>query len=522
MDAPRQTHEQGALLRWLCTPEAYAHRPARVTHLETHISHVFLADDLVFKLKKPVQFDFLDFSTLEKREQACREEVRLNRRLAADAYLGVVPVTKTPGGGYQLHGDSETVEWLVEMRRLPTELTLDALLRHGRLQAGDIDRLSATLVRFYRSLAPQAVAPAEYRQRTLAHIRGNLRELLQLKHHLPRGAVERVHGFQFQLLRLKPELFDERVTSGRIVEGHGDLRPEHVCLSDPIAIFDCIEFNAEFRRLDIADELAFLATECDFLGASWVGPHILSAYQAASGDRPPPVLWDFYTSYRACVRAKVAALRADQISGDAREAAASEAHRHLALADGYVAGWLWPLVIAVGGLPGTGKSTLAREIAAALGAELLRTDVIRRELFGNASGAAGTDEGIYHPHSRKLVYAEMFQRAAALEAERISIVLDGTFSSSDLITGASELAARGQAVFLAVECVCSEEAAHQRIRQRLADGQDASDARPKIHDVLRQRWQPWPPSVPQVRVDTEQPLEAQLASVFAALQTAVR
>ena len=380
--------EHESLVRWLARPEAYPHRPDRVEQIQTHISQVFLAGSHVYKLKKPVKFDFLDFSTRAAREQACREEVRLNRRLAPDAYLGVLPVVRGADGSFRWGGEGEVVDWLVEMRRLPTELTLESLHHRGELQPADIDRLAGTLVRFYRSLPPLTVTPQSYIAQCTAHVRGNFRELLAVKHHLPRGMVERVHGFQLQLLLLRSALFAERAGAGRIVEGHGDLRPEHICLSDPIAIFDCIEFSPDFRQLDVADELAFLAEECDCLGADWVGPQLLRAYQDQSGDRPPAVLLDFYKSYRACVRAKVAALRADQLEGPAHEAAAYEARQHLTLADRYATPWIRPLVIAVGGLAGTGKTTLATAIADALGAELLRTDVIRQELF--SAGSRGT------------------------------------------------------------------------------------------------------------------------------------
>jgi aminoglycoside phosphotransferase family enzyme len=191
--------------------------------------------------------------------------------------------------------------------------------------------------------------------------------------------VERVHGFQLQLLQLRPMIFAERVRGGRIVDGHGDLRPEHICLSDPVAIFDCIEFNPDFRRIDVADELAFLAAECDF-GRRWVGPRLLQAYRERSDDQPAAVLLDFYKAYRACVRAKVVALRADQLEGQSQEAAKEEAQRHLSLADRYVAPWLRPLVLVFGGLAGTGKTTLAMAVADALGVEVLRTDVLRQEL----------------------------------------------------------------------------------------------------------------------------------------------
>jgi predicted kinase len=267
----------------------------------------------------------------------------------------------------------------------------------------------------------------------------------------------------------------------------------------------------------VADELAFLAAECDFLGADWVGPQLLHTYQAQSGDRPAAVLVDFYKSYRACVRAKVAALRADQLEGPAQEAAVTEAQKHLSLADQYVAPWLQPVVAVVGGLAGTGKTTLAAAVADAFGAELLRTDLIRQDLFGAGSHQAEADGGIYSPEARERVYVEMFRRAAALYSDRISIVLDGTFSTPETLHRAQQVAADSPSMFLAIECFCRPEIAHERISRRLAEGHDVSDARPEIHDIQRMRWQPWSAEFPQVRVDTERPLDKQVEQIIAAL-----
>lgn len=507
-----------AIVHWLARPDAYPHRPDRVEQIETHISNLFLAGSYVYKLKKPVRYDFLDFSTAQAREHACREEVRLNRRLAPDTYLEVVPVTQAQSGAYQFQGPGPVVDWAVKMRRLPTELTLDSLHRRGKLRPEHIESLSATLVSFYRSLTPLALTPEAYRDCCLSHVRGNLRELLAVQHHLPSRVVERVHGFQLQLLMLQPELFEDRVRAGRIVDGHGDLRPEHICLSDPIAIFDCIEFSPDFRRIDVADELAFLAAECDFLGADWVGTQLLASYQRQGGDQPPAVLFDFYKSYRACVRAKVAALRADQLQGQSQEAAASQAQHHLDLADKYAAPWIRPLVLAVGGLAGTGKTSLATALTEALGAELLRTDIIRQELFGAGPHAVEADGGIYRQESREQVYDEMFRRAAALHADRIAVVLDGTFSTLNLLRRAQDLVVNPRSIFLAIECVCRPTTAYERISWRLASGRDASDARPEIHDIQRMRWETWPVDVAQLRMDSEQPLNKQVESVIAALK----
>lgn len=508
---------QEATIGWLANPPTYPHVPASVEHLETHISHVFLAGSYVYKLKKPVKFDFLDFTTVQAREHACREEVRLNRRLASDTYLGVKPIFCDAQGNYGWDGDGEVVDWVVEMRRLPTNLTLDELHRRSELRPEHVERLANTLVGFYQTLSPLPLSPEEYLGIFLKHVQGNHRELLAAEHHLPRGVVERVHAFQLQLLQLCRGIFAERVRAGRIVDGHGDLRPEHICMSEPIAIFDCIEFSPDFRRIDIVDELAFLAAECDFLGAQWVGPQLLAAYQRQSGDRPAAVLVDFYKSYRACVRAKVAVLRADQLEGPAQASAASEAGRHLALADRYIAPWGRPLVLAVGGLSGTGKTTLAAALAEALGAELLRTDVVRQEIFGTDSHDSQADGGIYSPEARERVYEELFRQTAALHADRLSIVIDGTFSTQEMLRKSQQLAVQPRSLFLAVECVCPPEVAHWRISKRLTQGEDASEARPEIHDLQRQRWEAWPTEIPQIRIDTEQPLSQQVDQVVAAL-----
>jgi len=229
------------------------------------------------------------------------------------------------------------------------------------------------------------------------------------------------------------------------------------------------------------------------------------------------VLVDFYKAYRACVRAKVAALRAVQLEGKEQAAAAGEAARHLEWADKYARPWARPLVVAVGGLPGTGKSTLAKAVANTLGAELLRTDGIRHELLGSGERAA-VDEGIYRPEARQRVYQELFRRAAELAREQIPVVLDGTFSRASQIGEARRLATDARTIWLAVECCCPAEVAQQRIKNRLATGGDPSEARPEIHDLERQRWEAWPVELPQLRIDTTSPLADQAALVTAQLR----
>ena len=506
-----------SIVRWLRTSAAYPHLPERVDIVETHISVVFLAGDFVYKLKRPVRYDFLDFTTIENRELACRDESRLNRRLAPDIYLAAIPITRETDGSLRLGGAGAIVDWLVKMRRLPVDQTLEALVRRRELRPEHINRLANVLAKFYRSLTPLSITPDDYHDRYTAHVHGNLDELLAVSHHCPINMVRRVHAFQLQFLNIRPELFAERVRSGCIVEGHGDLRPEHICFSEPLAIFDCIEFNSEFRQLDVADELAFLAAECDFLDATWIGEQLFRTMELLTGDRPPPVLIDFYKSYRACVRAKVGALRADQLAGANRDAAAAHANAHLARANSYVQTWQRPLVLVVGGLSGTGKSTLAATIAANLGCELLQTDAIRLDLFGRSERTTDFGQGNYSRDARQQVYKEMFSRAKTLHADGISVVLDGTFSMAQSLREAQRIICEPHTVFLAIECVCDPAVARQRILKRMSCATNVSDMRPELIHQQSMHWEPWPEELPQCRISSEQTLKQKCVSVRANL-----
>jgi len=305
-DAPRGTEpdieEKVAFLR---RPEAYPEPTREVEVVETHMSWVFLTDAHVYKLKKPVRYDYLDFGTVAAREGDCREEVRLNRRLAPLVYLGVEPLSAADGG-LRLGGEGDVVDWLVKMRRLPRARMLDHLIGEGAVTPVELRRLGRVLGDFYARAERAALSKADYRDRFLEDIAANHRELGRPDFGLPRDLVERVADGQRRFLEHRGALLDARVDARLIVEGHGDLRPEHVCLLTPPVVIDCIEFNRNFRILDPADELAFLAMDSERLGGPDVGPIVLDAYTERRGDRPPPELFAFYRSLRAGVRAKIA------------------------------------------------------------------------------------------------------------------------------------------------------------------------------------------------------------------------
>jgi aminoglycoside phosphotransferase family enzyme len=297
-------------VRFLARPTAYPEAPERVETVETHMAWVFLTDRFAYKLKKPVRYDYLDFSTVEARRRDGLEEVRLNRRLAGGVYLGIVPLTREEGPGsgrLGIGGEGEVVDWLVQMRRLPSDRMLDRAIEEGAVTERDVRRAAELMAAFYRDAPPVEMTPARYRERFRRDVEEIRRELSLPELGLPRDRVEGVAGTLLAFIDARRPLFDRRVEAGRIVEAHGDLRPEHVCLTAPPVAIDCLEFNRGFRLLDPADELAFFSVECERLKAGWVGERFVEVYRSLTGDRPPPELFRFYQAFRAALRAKLAA-----------------------------------------------------------------------------------------------------------------------------------------------------------------------------------------------------------------------
>ena len=295
---------------FLSRREAYREPPCELVAIETHMSWVFLADADVYKLKKSIRQDGLDFTSRDLRRRNCLEEVRLNQRLSPGVYLGVVSLTREPHGGLALSGCGPAVDWLVHMRRLPAARNLEVVIREGRAirEAAATGRAARHLATFYRTTARQT--PAGFGERLASGVRSDCDFLSQPRYNLSRSRVEVLAASQLAVLRRCAPMFEERVSGGHIVEGHGDLRPEHIWIGEP-AIIDCVEFDAALRVVDPADELAFLALECDRLGVPAVGGWFLAAYVEETGDCPPPVVLAFYRVYRAMRRAVIAARHLD-------------------------------------------------------------------------------------------------------------------------------------------------------------------------------------------------------------------
>jgi aminoglycoside phosphotransferase family enzyme len=267
---------------------------------------VFLTEHHAWKLKKPVSYSFLDFGSEHARRVHCAEEIRLNRRLAPHVYLGIVPLMVTADGRLTLEPGGTVVDWLVKMRRLPSARMLDRLIHQHAVHAADLRHVVGTLARFYHEARRIPLTPSEYRSGFVESIAANRCELALPEFGLPLDLVEPTCTLQRAFVDDESALFDRRVAAGRIVEGHGDLRPEHVCVEREPQVIDCLEFAPELRVLDAADELAYLGLECERLGAPALSSIIFDAWHEATGDAPPAELVHFYQSHRACVRARIA------------------------------------------------------------------------------------------------------------------------------------------------------------------------------------------------------------------------
>jgi len=285
--------------------EAYAHPVDEVERKETHMSWVFLAGDKVYKLKKPVRFPYLDYSTLARREAACRAELSLNRRLAPGVYETVLPVTRT-SDGLAIGGPGEIVDWLVVMRRLDESRTLEHALATQALLPRQLDHVVATLVEFYRRAHAVFITTQTHLINWRRSLDYNRRVLLDPRFALPAGLIRRIDRAQRGFLSRRSALIAARVRERHIVDGHGDLRPEHIWLDDPITVIDCLEFNAGLRAVDPFDEIAYLCVECERFGGAWASVYIRRRAISALHDHLSQQLFTFYRCHRATLRARLA------------------------------------------------------------------------------------------------------------------------------------------------------------------------------------------------------------------------
>lgn len=457
----------------------YPGLPAVVVR-ETHSAWVFLAGDRAYKVKKPVRMAFLDFSTLERRRAVCEEEVRGNRALASSLDMRVRAVVERAGAFVLADADADAadaVEYAIEMRRFDEDRTMAALVGRGELGGDAVRAVAGRLAAFHagaRERTPDD--PLGEVKRTCDR---NARELLALADAQTAPRILAADRFASAFVVAHRELFAARAAAGRIRDGHGDLRAEHVVLEDPPAIVDRLEFDAHLRAIDVADDVAFLVMDLERLGAAAVAQRLVVAYRAAGGDPGPDALIAFYAAYRALVRAKVDLLRAAQL-GDpgAARAARVDAEALLDLAERFAWRARGPLVLAVGGPPASGKSTLAAELGRRSGWTVLSTDAARKQQRGLGLTASAPDDD-YAPAARAAVYRVLGERArAALDAGE-GVVADATFGDPGLRAAFLDGLA-GVDRLRAVECVVPDGLRERWARERTAGTARGSDATPAV------------------------------------------
>jgi aminoglycoside phosphotransferase family enzyme/predicted kinase len=484
------------LIRALARPACYDHAAGPVQVVETHISHVLLTGDFAYKIKKPLDLGFLDFSSLDKRLHACREEVRLNRRLAPDIYLDVVPITGTPAAPH-IGGTGAAFEYAVKMRQFPPDATLDRLDTQGRLSAQQIERIATTLARFHQQDCARAPADSAWGSpdavwrpvaQNFAQIAPRLdapADRTQLDALLRWSATEHA--------RLAP-LMAARKRDGFIRECHGDLHLGNLAwVDDQLLVFDCLEFNPELRWIDIQSEAAFCWMDLLQRGhADWAWL-FLNLWLEATGDHAGLALLRYYAVYRALVRTKVSAIRSAQAAGPARDTALAEVRTLLDLATTLMQ-VAPPCLDITHGLSGSGKTTATQQRMQLPGAIRLRSDVERKRLAGlDALAKSGSKVGqqLYAADATRRTYAQLARLAGALIDAGWPVIVDATFSARwqrDLLRDVAQ--SRGVA-FHILDFPVPVATLRERILRRSRAGNDASEA-----DL----------AVLQHQLDTEEPL----------------
>jgi uncharacterized protein len=477
--------------------------PAAVA--ETHSAVVFFVGDRAYKVKKPVDLGFLDFRRRDVRRRVCHREVQLNRRLAPDVYLGVADVTGP---------DGELCDHVVVMRRMPAERRLSTLVRDGADVDRDLWQLAHLMAAFHaRAERGPDADEAAGRAATAARWATNTREMLGLVDVLDIDEVGAVDRLAQRYLAGRSPLFERRVAEAKACDGHGDLLADDVfCLPDGPRALDCLEFDTALRLGDGLADVAFLAMDLERLGHPELAGRFLGAYREHADDAWPASLAHHHIAYRAQVRAKVAAIRATQGDGPS----ASEAVHLLGLARRHLEAGAVRLVV-VGGLPGTGKSTVAGALGDALGAAVLRSDEVRKELDGQAidrPAAAAYREGLYTAEHTARTYCEVLRRAGVALGMGESVVLDASFTDDAWRDAARRLAVEADAPLTELRCRVDADVAADRIRRRQAAGGGASDATPAIAAAMAATETAWPSAHV---VDTSGPVAASVASGLAAL-----
>jgi aminoglycoside phosphotransferase family enzyme/predicted kinase len=523
MDTGNTAYDREALVQQMTSPDFYPHPPGQVTHLQTHISDVFLAGDVVYKIKKPVNLGFLDFTTLEKRAGFCSEEVRLNQRLTSGIYLGVETITRDKDG-FRLNGTGRPVEHAVKMRRLPDENTLTSMLRANLVSESFVNRLVQTLVDFYQTSTLKETEMKRFG--SFGYIKNKCRENFQ---QMPDFSDSLPHNRKIQFIQSATrifldrhkELFDRRIDHRHICDTHGDLKTEHVYQYQGVQILDCIEFNQKFRYQDTASDLAFLAMDMEFLGHRPAALFLLSRYVDTANDPDLMQVIDFYKCYRAMVQVKVYHLQTQNMPENADDEKARHIHQmeqYLKLGYQYAVKMACPVIWVVCGMIATGKSTVAKKLAAMFSIPLIRSDEVRKRLFDDlleTSEEKEFEQGMYAPEATSLVYGRMLLSAQTALDNGRSVILDATCRKLKERRDLLQLSKDASANIIFIECRCPDQEIKNRLKKRERHP-SVSDAGLAHFEDIKNDMDPFDdiPEDMHMPVKTDQPLDRIIETIL--------
>jgi len=502
----------------LLDPAAYPELPERVELIQTQTSFIFLTAEHAYKIKRSINLGYLDCTTLEKRRFLCHREVELNRRLSPKLYLGVVPIIYD-NGQIVVEGKGQAIDYAVKMKRLPQEKMMDVLLLQNGVSSEMIGSLARKLVDFHSRAETNQTISSFGRPKIITQITEE--NLSQTKGYIGRTISPEKHDciqlYTDNFIRDKASLFHERVKKSMIRDCHGDLHAAHICFTNGISIYDCIEFNDKFRYGDVASEVASLALDLDHFGRADFSRHFVDTYVELGNDRKLREVLKFYKCYRACARGKVESFRLDDptIDVDEGQQIAETAEDYFDLA------WFYtrpkPILFITSGLVGTGKTTVARALARKFGVVVIASDVTRKQLAGiplTEHRFQKFGAGIYSPEFTQKTYEKMFKRAKDILSGGDSVILDASFSKAKKRLKAKELATKTDADFVVIECTLNEEIIRERLTKR-QERRSISDARQDVLQLQKRLFEPLVgvPDEHHVVVDTSQSIDRLLEKI---------
>jgi hypothetical protein len=511
------------LVQALLEPKAYPEAPGKIELVQTQMSFIFLADDYAYKVKKPVNLGYLDYTTQEKRQFYCHREVELNRRLCPEVYLGVVPITRDREA-ILVAGRGEVIEHAVKMRRLPQEAMMDVLLANNRVSPEMITSVAQKLAAFHQKAETNAKISAFGQVGTITQ---NTEEnFSQTEKYIGKtislAKYQHIKDYTDSFIKGNASVFGKRIAQGRIRDCHGDLHAAHICFANGICIYDCIEFNDRFRYCDVASEVAFLAMDLDHYGRADLSRSFVNAYVDRSQDRELREVINFYKCYRAYVRGKVESFKLDDpyIAPAEKSQTLEIATSYFDLAHAYTRSR--PILFITTGLVGTGKTFLAQTLAKRLGLVVISSDITRKLLAGipvTEHRFEEFDGGIYSAEFSRKTYAQMFSGAGDILSEGGSVVLDASFIRAEERLEAKRLAKETGADFFIIECRLDEKTIKRRLARRLKQG-SVSDGRWEIYQPQKKAFAPVVEASPQKHaiIDTSKPVNETIRQVLESIK----